>query len=285
MFFFGLLATFGAAIAAVSLLDNDSDSHSTEGEFEKDIEEEAESEHLDAGNVNLLDLVDVASPNSPDMPFEEISGRNNIPDNESAQRIDITSIDQPIYEGVTDPVPFSSDVVDDPAVCPDAENLSTNREVVSIEDVEALPTPLSDWSLGSSVATINGGTDSEIDLAFPDDASGSLHVLSAPYQELQSNEPFSSVRVHTGQNIYFVPQGEQFPEDYSWSEEGGFLYRNDGEPDDENDFGRIKLVARIDNGTIGYQTEDTGDVRVTFDDRVGSPILTSNLSIQMGSFA
>lgn len=280
MLFFGLLATFGAAIAAISLLDDDSDLQSTEFEFEKDIEEEVESEHSDTGNVNLLDLLDVFTPNSPDMLFEEISGQSGTPENESAQAGNIIFIGQPIDEDVTDPDLFSSDVFDEPAVCPDVENLPTNREALSIENVEALPTPLSDWSLDSSVATISGGMESEIDLAFPDDTSGSLHVLSAPYQELQSSEPFSGVHVHTGQNVYFVPQGEQFPEDYSWSEEGGFLYRNDGEPDDESDFGGIKLVARIDNGTIGYQTEDSGDVKVTFDDRVGPPRLTSNLRLQ-----
>ena len=77
-----------------------------------------------------------------------------------------------------------------------------------------------------------------------------------------------------------MPDGEAFPEDYAWSEDGAALYDTSDFEDDEEDFGGIKLMARIDTGALGLGLSEDGQQRVLFDETSDEPMLTSNLEIE-----
>lgn len=81
----------------------------------------------------------------------------------------------------------------------------------------------------------------------------------------------------TGLNVYFVPEGESFPENYSWSEEGGALYNTETFINNPEDFGGTKLIARIDTGSLFFEYD--ADNSIVTDNTVDAPKISSNLEL------
>lgn len=127
---------------------------------------------------------------------------------------------------------------------PDVDYISRS---FSITESFGVP-PLSGWALSPDFETV--------DLAETDDILvqdigdfGSIQVIQADYYERVSDEQGDIVHnVNAGANVYFIPNGNEFPTEYKWSESGANLYNTLTLDSDESDFGEIRLILRIDTG-------------------------------------
>ena len=151
---------------------------------------------------------------------------------------------------------------------------------LSGEEIEHYPSPLCDWVFEGEIDIIKAGESDTVSVSAPEGAKGSLGVLHANYSEHDESDQGSTFRVYSGLNVYFIPEGESFPDDYKWSEEGGALYKMAGSHEDEADFGGIKLISRIDTGSFGGRFSDADDFESIFDERLGLPNIESTLQIR-----
>lgn len=163
----------------------------------------------------------------------------------------------------------------------DVIEIGANSELyLSTEDLSNLPSALADWELEDNVLQIELGDQNTITLVMPDGVSGSLIVMDADYIETTSDGDGESITENCGSNIYFVPEGETFPENYEWSAEGATLVDVDDYENNAADFGGIRLFARIDCGSWTIQHQDGLNQEITHDSRMGDPTIYSNVSIQ-----
>lgn len=152
--------------------------------------------------------------------------------------------------------------------------LPQNPEIVSFdfsEDGHEIATdPLADWSSNPIAQKIDL---SETDILYFDlpPEEGSLRILRADYVERLGGEVDRDLHsIHTGANIYLIPPGEEFPEDYVWSESGAGLYNGETFNNTASDFGNIRLFVRIDTGLI--YGEVNSDVSLNFSERAFSEL-------------
>ena len=118
------------------------------------------------------------------------------------------------------------------------------------QDLEALPTPLADWTLNGDIEIIDAENCHSISFEFPDEVGGTLLVMDANYFEGSRDGTSEFGTEYVGQNVYFVPDGTNFPNDYLWSEEGGTLFNSSTFVQDVDDFNGIKFLGRIETGQI-----------------------------------
>ncbi|MFY0619119.1 hypothetical protein [Shimia sp.] len=159
------------------------------------------------------------------------------------------------------------------------ENDETIEVSLAEGELTSLPGPLEDWVISEEVPEVSAG---EGDLIIFDISGGendSLAVMPANYTESPGGGGSDAENTHTGFNVYFVPEGEEFPEDYEWSEDGATLYNTSDSPEDEDDFGGIRFIARIDTGSFGTDIDQSDNVETVFDTRTGTPAIESNLDI------
>lgn len=149
---------------------------------------------------------------------------------------------------------------------------------LSDDTLEKLPQLAADWTTEADVTVISAHEGQAVSFNGPDGAAGSLVVMSADYVE-QDGGPAGQLSEHTGVNVYFVPDGEKFPEQFEWSRESATLYNTDVySTDDEASFG-TKLLARIDMGSWTYQPQEDGPPETLMDNRIPTPLIASNYSI------
>lgn len=176
-----------------------------------------------------------------------------------------------------------SDPIDEPVEPvteePSDEGDGTVEVFVSPDTIDDLPSPLSDWAGDGEVHVLTAGENETVFFEFPEDVQGSIMVSEADYLEMQDDSSSPAIHEHTGLNVYFIPEGVEFPQDYSWSEEGATFYNTETGVDDEQDFEGIRLLARIDSGSWGAGTDEHGDIVLTFDNRIGDPDIVSNVNV------
>lgn len=139
-------------------------------------------------------------------------------------------------------------------------------------EIVSLPSPIEGIPENLNVDEFSTEEAGSIKFNLPDDLTGEILVKGANYVEAGE----SIVQEHTGYNIYFVPEGEIFPETYEWSEDGASLFKASGGLNDAADFGDIKLLARIDSGSWAFKFTDEGESITIFDDRLSLPNILSN---------
>lgn len=149
----------------------------------------------------------------------------------------------------------------------------------AIEDLEKFPTALTDWTTCDSVPVFNLGETEALLLRFPEGDQGSIVVLDADYFENHSGADGPNAVEYTGSNVYYVPYGESFPDQYEWSVDGATLYDTSDYSNDRADFGGIKLIARVDSGSTAAGVDASGQNTITFDNRIGDPEFLSNLKV------
>ena len=120
---------------------------------------------------------------------------------------------------------------------------------LSEADLNELPSPLADWTQTSDVFHLDGQGDANIHFELPDDTGGHIIVIDADIVELTGNEAGDAQTTYFGQNVFFVPEGADFPSEYEWSETGGTLYNQSTYVSSLEDFGEIKFIARIETGS------------------------------------
>lgn len=117
--------------------------------------------------------------------------------------------------------------------------------------------PLSDLFLESGIEIANLADVDEI-IIEKSSQPGSLKIIQADYYERLGSTGEEIVHnIHSGANVYFIPDGEQFPEQYRWSESGASLYNTDKSSNEADDFGGIELILRIDTGSL-YADNESG---------------------------
>lgn len=145
-------------------------------------------------------------------------------------------------------------------------------------EIAASPAPLDDFSQEEDLTEITAGSADTVRFALPQD-SGTLYVLPADYSESASSESGEASYVYSGFNVYYVPEGQSFPTEYAWSEEGATLYNAETYQQDDSDFGDIRMVARIDSGYTVTQTDfEEGSAQVR-DHALGTPAIEANCRI------
>ncbi|MBE1292948.1 MAG: hypothetical protein GJ677_10710 [Rhodobacteraceae bacterium] len=167
---------------------------------------------------------------------------------------------------------------------PGATNPDDDGGLVEFElttsDVASLPGPLSDWVAEAEVENITAGEDDLVYFGFSEDTQGELLIMPADYVEAGSDQETDEETTHTGLNVYFVPEGEDWPEDYEWLEDAATLQNTSGGGEVDEDFGTIRLVARISTGSFGTVIDAEGNVQSTFDATLGNPEIESNLEME-----
>ncbi|WP_204115954.1 hypothetical protein [Shimia biformata] len=150
---------------------------------------------------------------------------------------------------------------------------------ISDEKIENLPGPLSDWVVESDVERVTAGEEDQVSFEFPEGTEGSLIIVPANYIEVQDDAIGDAENTHTGFNLYFAAEGDEWPEGYKWSEQGASLYNTTDMPDREEDFGSIRLISRIETGSFGTEMDANGEVQFIYDFRLGIPEIESNIDI------
>ena len=151
---------------------------------------------------------------------------------------------------------------------------------LSSQDMNDLPNALADWSAQDEILAVELGKGETLTISTPQDVRGSLLVLDANYVEVGTVSAGHSVTEYVGLNIYFIPEGETFPEDYDWSPEGAMLVNTDTYESNAEDFGEIKLLGRINSGSWTVEYQENGIPVITNDERMGEPEILSDLVIR-----
>ena len=138
---------------------------------------------------------------------------------------------------------------------------------------------LSDWVTEEGVQVVSAQEGQPIAVEYSEATDGSTLVVQANYFEEQGASSGQGVNIYTGFNLYFIPDGESFPEGYQWSESGGTFFNTLGLQEQEDDFGGIRFVARVDTGAFGVDLNEDGHNTITFDARTGTPVFQSNLTL------
>ncbi|MDO6588400.1 hypothetical protein Q4543_23195 [Salipiger sp. 1_MG-2023] len=168
-----------------------------------------------------------------------------------------------------------------------SDNDTTGDETVAGDDdpltftaseIAASPAPLDDFSQEEDLTEITAGSADTVSFTLPQD-SGTLYVLPADYSETASSETGEASYVYSGFNVYYVPEGQSFPAEYDWSEEGATLYNGETYQQDDTDFGDIRMVARIDSGYTVTETDFEAGTAQVQDHALGTPEIEANCRI------
>lgn len=247
MLFF-LLALGGGAVLASALSDGVDDlAEEREDAVDQEFEMEVENPAI------LLDLSDVTNE-FEEVPFSDRSATISLP------RSHIGNLDPEVvepYEGLPDEV-LELIINDNSGSIPDFPVCTVLK--VGEAFTENMGPALSDWAQNENVSNIDLA---DCDIIYADvvPEGGSLHILRADYYERTGSETGVDLDViHTGANVYFMPSGEEFPEDYAWSESSASLFNVEEQESDHQDFGAIRLVSRISTGLLYGDVEDTASI-------------------------
>lgn len=200
-------------------------------------------------------------------------------DEAESEEFDLEDPTQPVQTDILDDgfKPNFGFVVDEPLEYDDSrdEDLEGHQSItMDFDEIEimSLPSPIEDIPENLNVDEFSTEEDGYIEFNLPEGLNGEILVKGANYVEAGE----SVVQEHTGYNVYFVPEGESFPETYEWSEDGASLFKTSGGLNDAADFGDIKLLARIDSGSWAFEFTDEGESITMFDDRLSVPNIVSN---------
>ncbi|GIT93322.1 hypothetical protein JANAI62_37710 [Jannaschia pagri] len=154
----------------------------------------------------------------------------------------------------------------------------THIGVISIADtdIENFPSHFSDWTQNTEVVVIEASEGQSIDIEV--DRPGSLHVMNASFFDY--GDRGDAIERHTGANVYFVPDGQQFGNDLRWSETGAVLYSDADAASESSETGGIKLIARVNTGIWSYLNNGT-EVETLSDSRVFDFQITSSMGISL----
>lgn len=152
--------------------------------------------------------------------------------------------------------------------------------VFSEEALDQSGRAMDHWAENDSVQLIHARETDEFFFQMPTSKQGSLIVMNANCLENHSSHLVEEYWSYSGLNVYFVPEGEEFPPEYEWSENGATLHNTLNQTPSEEDFGHIRLIARIDTGlwAFGSAIEEENS-HITFDRRVSEPEVRSNVPI------
>lgn len=182
---------------------------------------------------------------------------------------------------------YDSNQIDEEGIFPQSnletypDTLAENAEMYAVEiDVLELPHALSDWTKSEPVTVVELGEGETLELSFPSGDSGSIVLVDANYFEKWNDSEGTSCVEHTGTNIYYVPEGTTFPQQYEWSTEGATLFNTSDYINNPSDFGDIKLVARVDSGEISTVVDEDGLLLSTIDNSIGDPLIVSNVQVR-----
>lgn len=130
----------------------------------------------------------------------------------------------------------------------------TSLSIISIPtgygDIENEISPLIDWTTDTRIEIVDADQDDIIHLNLTADIAGHFIVMQADYIESSGNVPADTERVYLGANVYFVPEGATFPENYVWSEDGASLYEMSATEGSHDTFAGMSFISRIDAGSI-----------------------------------
>ena len=125
-----------------------------------------------------------------------------------------------------------------------------SMQVIHLMSVSGGIPPLAEWVNNSQLEKVDLADVDSIYVRNPDQL-GSLVVLQADYYErIPSNNGDMLHSIHSGANVYFIPDGEEFPEEYQWLESSASLSNTSTFSDQSDDFQGIKLILRIDTGYL-----------------------------------
>lgn len=163
----------------------------------------------------------------------------------------------------------------------DAVNDSSEISIleISADNISNYPTALTDWTESEKVSILDLGENDVLSVRFPGGNTGSLVVLDADYLETVSQTANTTFTTHHGANIYFVPEGETFPSQYEWSEDGAVLFNALDYHSNNTEFGGIRLLARIDSGTSASEIDSEGNLISSLNNMLGDPQVISNLPL------
>lgn len=233
------------------------------------------------------DLVDVAVDPSPIFEDDLIDGDQPSSagkDVREIQFVDYNQHDNQTDRPLQDNYSESSDLLDLDRSSNDSDfqhDTSANTIIrFGDTDLEGFPSAMSDWVFDEGVRVISANDEDVVIFEAADDLKGNLVALEANYTEYEGSEDPGAFQEHTGQNVYFVPEGKEFPDDYSWSETGATLYNTVSGIDNDSDFNGIKLICRIDTGVVGGLISSEGKIEINFDSRVNIAGIESSLDIK-----
>lgn len=282
----GLMSIFGVMFAgflAEGILNPSTTSNADHsGEHEDGVEPSFDDE-----SEPSCDLLDVAIDPSPILEDDLIDGDH--PSSAGTDVREIQFVDYNQHDNLTDrplqdDYSESSDLLDLDRSSNDSDfqhDASADTIVrFGSTDLEGFPSAMSDWVFDEGVRVISANDEDVVSIEATDELKGSIVALEANYTEYEGSEDAGAFQEHTGQNLYFVPEGKEFPEDYSWSETGATLYNTVSGIDNDSDFDGIKLICRIDTGVFGGQISSEGKIEINFDSRVNIAGIQSSLDIE-----
>lgn len=115
--------------------------------------------------------------------------------------------------------------------------------------------PLTEWASNLDLEKVDLA---QVDLIRVENPSenGSLRVVQADYYERLPSEDESVLHnIHSGANVYFIPDGQDFPDEYQWSESSASLYNTATFSNQTEDFEGIRLILRVDTGYLHGDNE------------------------------
>lgn len=194
--------------------------------------------------------------------------------------------DQGTEDQVTDAEPDATDTApetatDDTSDSDTGDDPNDDPLVFTAAELATSPAALDDFSVVDDFTEITAGDGDTVNFTMPED-SGTLYVLPADYSESASSDDGDEAYTYSGYNVYYIPEGQSFPEDYEWSEEGAALYNSETYAQDDEDFEDIHLVARIDSGYTATETSYEEGTETVFDNRLGTPEVTANCNVVWG---
>ena len=215
------------------------------------------------------------SDSEADLPGDETSNNNFLD-----TLFDVHEMDQPVPSEENWIYP---DAADDFADATDQSDqlLDGNDAFIDLDGLESgnYPNALADWVFAENVPQFELGESDELVIQSGSNIPGSILIMDADYIETTVQNGIKTITEHEGSLVFFVPFGESFPETYEWSEEGATLFNSVEFQNNENDFGGIKLVGRIECGSIVYQIAIDGSSYDKTDNTLGDPIIKSNLDV------
>ena len=229
-----ILVLGSAALLAGSLFENSDDQ---DDDLDNQLEK-VEVEDLPGEMIFTNNVIDADAIVSVDHYFP-------IESHDDINRLDAEALDVP----TSDPSEVT-DLVQNGCADSLPDTIAHSSLIIDTDMLESAALPLSDWVSNSGVVKIEL-PESEVVSVDVQTEEGSLHILRADYFERTDSEMTGGLDIiHAGANIYFVPFGEEFPEDYIWSESGASLYNPESSENSPEVFGNIKFVSRVDSGLM-----------------------------------
>jgi len=235
-----IMLLIGGALLSGVLLEGLNNSSSGDTDEVDDVTVESDYDSVETGDA----LSQVSLGTSPEI--EELTTNTDaVPqDEEIVSSENLQEVDESeILQGGDDQTMDSNNINSSP------DNVVCATLDLTEETADLGASPLSDWVGDQSVVKIDTSDCDLISLNLTAE-EGSLHIQRADYYERTGSENNDIDIIHTGANIYLVPPGESFPEDYNWSESTAHLYKDNGNQGDPTDFGDIRLVSRVSTGLL-----------------------------------